>query len=81
MDGLWIFLIVLVACGSFTKIVTAKVNARDRSRFGEEDTRTSQEAYSGLTRLEKRIEALETLLIENEKHARADRVAAEIEQL
>lgn len=74
-------MIVFVSCASITKIVTARIHARDQSHFGEEDTRTSQETHAGLLRLQKRVETLETLLIENEKHARADRVAAEIEQL
>ena len=74
-----ITLIVMSVC--FTRVAMTKIRARERGGYNEDDTRTTQEIYLSLQKMEKRIEALETLLIEKEKHARADRIAAEIERL
>lgn len=77
----WIFLMVCVLSGSISRVAVARIKARERSGSNEVDTRTSQEIYRSLQKMEKRIEALETLLIESEKQSRADRIAAEIERL
>jgi len=44
------------------------VSKKSRERFDEE-TRMIQEIYHGLTQMEKRVEALETILMGKEKHS------------
>lgn len=77
----WTFLTVCVVSFCVTRVTIVKLKARERSGYTEDDTRTTQEIHQSLERMQKRVEALETLLIENETHARAGRVAAEIERL
>ena len=48
------------------KIIKGGVSRKDQAHQAEE-TRTIQEIYQGLDRMEKRIEALETILLEKEK--------------
>ena len=74
-----ITLIVMSLC--FTRVAMSKIQARERGGQNEEDTRMTQEIHRSLHQMAKRIEALETLMIDNEKNARAERVAAEIERL
>lgn len=77
----WFAITAMVACACGTRVTLAKIKARERSGYSEDDTRMSQEIHRSLQKMEKRIEALETLLIDNEKRARADELAAQIERL
>jgi phage shock protein B len=66
-----VFLIplVLIVCGSIVLVLGMLTRGR-RSRNGagsEEETRMIQEIYSGLGKLEERIEALETLILDSER--------------
>lgn len=81
MDGLWIFLIVCVSCGFLTKMASLKLRFRERHGYGEEDTRMSQEVHRDLKRMQERLEALETILIDRERTERSARVAEEIGRL
>ena len=56
--GIMIYLIVKASRGG---------GGRAGSRSDDEETRTIQEIYNGLTQMHKRVEALETLLLEHEK--------------
>jgi phage shock protein B len=64
-----IIMIVVIIAGTILmaiRIFRGGGNGGDhRARI--EETRMIQEIYSGLTRLEQRVEALETILIEKEK--------------
>ena len=54
------------------KLLKSDGSARSR-RLNEEETRIMQEIYRGLEKMEKRVETLETLLLEREgrdKHER-----------
>lgn len=64
MNGFWVFLILCVICATVTRIVTVKVQHRENSRYNDDDTRITQEIHCGLTRMDERIEALETILME-----------------
>lgn len=60
-----IFVIMLtVILGLVYKIAQAVVHRQDEG-YGRDETATIQELHRGLTRMEKRIEALETLLMEH----------------
>ncbi len=48
------------------KIIKGGVHSRDQKSQTDE-ARTIQEIYQGLARMEKRVEALETIIIEGEK--------------
>lgn len=49
------------------KIIKGGSSPKD-PRARADETRIIQEIYQGLTRMEERVEALETILIEREKH-------------
>ncbi len=63
-----VFAIPLVAVMGGVLIAIIKVLKRDRSagskRLNEEEARMMQEVYQGLEKMEQRIEALETILID-----------------
>ena len=48
------------------KIIKGRVPGKNRG-LADEETRMIQEIYHGLTRMEERVEALETLLLEKER--------------
>lgn len=51
------------------KIIKGGVSRKDRKHQSEE-TRMIQEIYQGLSRMEERVESLETLLLDSEKKDR-----------
>ncbi|GHB96325.1 hypothetical protein [Cerasicoccus arenae] len=59
-----------VLCGSAIAIaaIFKGSSAITSKNLSTDETRILQEIHQGLTRMEKRIEALETIVIENEKH-------------
>lgn len=64
MNGFWIFMVLCVICATVTRIVTAKLRYRESNRYNDDDTRITQEIHGGLIRMDERIEALETILME-----------------
>ena len=62
--GLWTFLAICVVCGTISKVAVAKVKSRDSRKYGSDDTRTMQEIHRNLLRMEERLEALETLIVD-----------------
>lgn len=64
LSPIWTFLFFCVICATLCRIISVKVSAREAHGGGEEDTRMIQEIYRGLQRMEDRIEALETLLMD-----------------
>ena len=70
--AIFVIFLALVVVGiptiCITSIIHRKIGAGKKSRNGSsldaEETKTMQEIYTGLTRMEKRIEALETIIIE-----------------
>jgi len=71
-----IFILVIIGlpllCGTIVAIVAiVKGSSAAKSRrLDEDETRLLQEIHQGMAKLEKRIDALETIVIENEKPAR-----------
>lgn len=64
-----IIIIISIIAGTilaFMKMRHGGVSRKSRQRFDEE-TRMVQEIYHGLTQMEKRVEALETILMGKEK--------------
>lgn len=57
--------IVGIIFGSITSIVKAKAEAKgkDGSGLSEEETRIMQDLHQSLSKMEKRVEALETIII------------------
>ena len=62
--GLFEFLALGIICCTIVKIMAKKVEHRDKTDYGDDDTRTIQEIHRGLQRMENRIEALETILMD-----------------
>jgi len=68
---LMVFLIPLAAIIGFFMVLALKILRGNRRRRtgpeSEEETRMIQEIYSGLARLDERVEALETLVLDRER--------------
>ena len=73
---IYFFLIVVglpVICGTFiiALVIMTKARGTKKTRAQEaEETQLIQEIHRGLNNLEKRIESIETLVIEREKNRR-----------
>ena len=75
-------LIVAIVFGSFvliplvvgaTIVISIKLLKGGASRKNQaEDAKITQEIYQGLSRMEERVEALETILLDREKRDRQD---------
>ena len=64
MSTFWTFLFVCVICGTVCRVMASKVQAKEENRYGSDDTLMIQEIHRGLQRMEDRVEALETLLMD-----------------
>ena len=64
MSWFWIFLFLCVICGTVCRVMVTKVQAKEENRYGNDDTLMIQEIHRGLQRMEERVEALETLLMD-----------------
>lgn len=53
-----------------TKILKGGVSRKDR-KFQADEARVIQEIYQGLSRMERRVETLETILLESDRKGRA----------
>lgn len=82
MTAVWMLMIVLgslvlilgTICGTILfaiKLRHGGISARSREAQGEE-TRMIQEIYQGLSRMEARVEALETILMERKERSHKD---------
>lgn len=62
------FIVIGIPTICITSVIHRKIGTGKRSRnansLDADETKTMQEIYMGLTRMEKRIEALETIIIE-----------------
>lgn len=75
LDGSEIVIVVFIACGLAVSIfaiiawtLVSLINGRRRGgTVSEEESRLIQEIYHGFGKMEQRVEALETLLLEREK--------------
>lgn len=69
------FIIIVVAIGCVFSLAMRKLAIRggERSRYTQEETELVQEIYRGMARLEKRVEALETLLMDTGNQGAATR--------
>lgn len=63
MSAFWVFIIICVICGTISNVAASKVKKGDAD-YAAEDTQMMQEIYRGLQRMEERIEALETLIMD-----------------
>ena len=70
--AVFVIILAIVVIGiptiCITSVVHKKIGAGKKSRnannLDADETKTMQEIYTGLTRMEKRIDALETIIIE-----------------
>lgn len=65
-SGLTAIIIICIVCGMIVKLAKIALNKRDRD-YNHDDTRTMQEIHRGLQRMERRIESLETLMMDETK--------------
>ena len=63
--GIFEFLALCVICTTIYHVLAKKVQHRDETDYGDDDTRTIQEIHRGLQRMEDRIESLETILMDH----------------
>lgn len=63
-SSFWTFLFLCVICGTICRIMAINVKKRESRGYGSEDTRIIQEIHRDLQRMDERVEALETLLME-----------------
>lgn len=68
MSWFWSFLFLCVICGTVCRVMVTKVQAKEENRYGNDDTLMIQEIHRGLQRMEERVEALETLLMDRVRH-------------
>lgn len=64
MSTFWSFLFLCVICATVCRVMATKVQAKEKNRYGNDDTLMIQEIHRGLQRMEERVEALETLLMD-----------------
>jgi phage shock protein B len=58
--------LAMLICGTILIIVKTRTNRCASGPAGSEEARVIQEIYQGLEKLEERIDALETILTENQ---------------
>ncbi len=69
MDDFWAFMTVLIICATICTLRGLRLKYRRDDKKAEPDVRDMQEMNRGLQRMEDRIEALETLLMDRPKAA------------
>lgn len=67
MDDFWAFMMVFTICATICTMRALRVKYRRDDKKAEPDVREMQEMNRGLQRMENRIEALETLLMDRPK--------------
>ena len=69
------FILLALAIVGGVVLLVARLLRPGASRAGDpaDEARTMQELYQGLNRMERRVEALETLLLEQERQRKEDR--------
>jgi TM2 domain-containing membrane protein YozV len=69
--GIWAFIdLVLILCGEFTDKDGNKIKQWTGEQLNTDETRIVQELHYGFTRMEERIEALETIILDYERKNR-----------
>lgn len=66
----FVFLVVTVIVAG--RVATTWMRRYDERRFSQEETETFQEVHRGLSRLDQRVEALETILMDRFGRAGSD---------
>lgn len=71
-----VLLLIVLICLTFTlwKVLRGDTS-KNRERLDAEESRVMQELYRGLSRLEERVESLETILLDRAGRSRAGRKA------
>lgn len=64
----WPFIFFCVACATICRVMAYRVRERDARGTGSTDTQLIQEIHRGLQRMEDRVEALETIIIDRAHH-------------
>ena len=70
MTTFWTFLFFCVLCATVVRVMTLRMKDDKHRIFGGDDTETMQEIHRGLQRMEERVEALETLLMDRTRDRR-----------
>jgi len=70
--GAWvIFDLIMILCGEFTDKDGNKIKQWTGEQLSTDETRMIQELHHGAFRMEERIEALETIILDSERKNRA----------
>ncbi len=69
--GIWVLIdLVLILCGEFTDKDGNKIRQWTGEQLSTDETRMIQELHQGSFRMEERIEALETIILDRERKNR-----------
>lgn len=69
-EEIMVFLVILAICATICILRALRLKYRHDKRYDSDDTRTMQEISRGLQRMDGRIEALETLLMDRPRGRR-----------
>ncbi len=68
MNAFTFVVLVLVISGAFlVRIVSILARRKDSDQFGVDETRLMQELHQGMSRMESRVENLETLMMKERR--------------
>jgi phage shock protein B len=67
---LWTYAFVIILVAMILSYQLRRHQLRDSERFNEEDTQSIQAIHKGLLKMEERIEALETILLDKHQPSR-----------
>jgi len=69
--GIWVLIdLVVILCGEFTDKAGNKIRQWTGEQLSTDETRMIQELHQGSFRMEERIEALETIILDRERKNR-----------
>lgn len=69
--GIWVLIdLIVILCGGFTDKDGNRIRQWTGEQLNTDETRLVQELHYGFTRMEKRIEALETIILDYERKNR-----------
>ncbi len=67
--NIWMLIAICVVCATISRVSCRKIRHKDNGENNRGDTQMIQEIHRGLQRMEGRIEALETLIMDQPAHS------------
>ena len=68
--NLYMLIAICVVCATISRVSCRRIRHRDEGEYNRDDTQMIQEIHRGLQRMDQRIEALETLMMDHPAHSR-----------